>query len=67
MRSRAYKPFACVGEKRRVNLKIDESLAEWAFDYAKAHNKSLTQLIVDQLAGLKIQEETELHQDAEQI
>jgi len=55
------------GEKRRVNLKLDEELAEWAFDYAERHNTSVTQLITDFLMDQRRLEAAHLARDAEQI
>jgi hypothetical protein len=55
------------GEKRRVNLKLDEGLAEWAFDYAERQNTSVTQLITDHLMDLQRKEAELLARDAEQI
>jgi len=55
------------GEKRRVNFKIDEELAEWAFGFAENHKTSVTQLITDFFVTLRKQEEAHLGQDAEQI
>jgi hypothetical protein len=56
-----------MGEKRRVNLKLDEELAEWAFEYAERHNTSVTQLITDHLMDLQRHEAELLARDAEQI
>ena len=53
------------GEKRRLNLKVDEDLAEWAFEYAEAHGTSVTQMITDYLVQLR--KSAQLTQDAEQI
>jgi hypothetical protein len=54
-----------VGEQRRLNLKLDEDLAMWVFEYAEAHSTTVTQLIVDYLVQLRKQEY--LAQDAKQI
>lgn len=55
------------GEKRRVNLKIEEGLAEWAFSFAERNNTSVTGLITDYLSGLRDHEKSRSVQDAEQI
>ena len=38
-------PKKTPGEKRRLNLKLDSELAEWAFEYALLRNTSVTKLI----------------------
>ena len=55
------------GERRRLNLKLDEDLAAWAFDYAERHATTVTQLITDHLVMLKKREDQVLSSDAEQI
>jgi hypothetical protein len=68
MKSNSKKPRRrVVGEKRRVNLKLDGELAEWAFSFADRHNTSVTQLIIDHFLGLRKQEGERMSQDAEQI
>lgn len=55
------------GEKRRLNLKLDEELAEWAFAYAERHNTSVTQLITDYFMDLQRHEAQLQSRDAEQV
>jgi hypothetical protein len=55
------------GERRRLNLKLDEELTAWAFDYAERHATTITQLITDHLVMLKKIEDQVLSGDAEQI
>lgn len=55
------------GEKRRLNLKMDEDLAEWAFSYAERHNTSVTQLIIDHFMELQRKEAELQARDAEQV
>jgi len=55
------------GEKRRVNLKLDEELAEYAFGYAERHNTSVTQLITDFFMDLQRHEAQMQAKDAEQV
>ncbi len=56
-----------IGEKRRVNLRMEEDLAEWAFAYAEQNSTSVTQLITDFFMGLQRQEVERMARDAEQI
>lgn len=53
--------------KRRLNLKLDKELAEWAFSYAEIHSTSVTQLIADYFFNLKKLESEAASKDAEQI
>jgi hypothetical protein len=55
------------GEKRRVNLKLDEDLAEWAFGFAERHNTSVTQMITDFFMDQRRREAERMARDAEQI
>lgn len=55
------------GEKRRVNLKLDEELAEFAFAYAERHNTSVTQMITDFFMELQRREAHLQTRDAEQV
>jgi hypothetical protein len=55
------------GEKRRVNLKIEEDLAEWAFEYAERQGTTVTSLIAEFLRMTRAVEEASLAKDAEQI
>ena len=55
------------GNKRRLNLKLDPDLADFAFAYAAKYNTSVTQIITDFLVNLKNREECRLEKDAEQI
>jgi len=55
------------GERRRLNLKLDEELAAWAFDYAERHATTVTQLITDHLVQIRKVEDLVLSSDAEQI
>jgi hypothetical protein len=55
------------GEKRRVNLKLDEDLAEWAFGFAERHNTSVTQMITDFFMYQRKREAERMARDAEQI
>ena len=55
------------GEKRRLNLKLDGEIAEWAFRYAERHNTTITQLITDYFLDLQKKEEARFGEDAEQI
>lgn len=61
------KPRRVVGEKRRLNLKLDGDLAEWVFDFAKRHDTSVTQLIIDFFKDMRVRELSRMAQDAEQI
>ena len=64
----APKPRARVsGERRRLNLKLDEELAAWAFDYAERHATTVTQLITDHLVLIRKIEDQAMSGDAEQI
>lgn len=54
------------GEKRRLNLKVDEELVEWAFDYAERRNTTVTQLITDLFMDLRRREREAQSRDAEQ-
>lgn len=56
-----------IGERRRLNFKLEEDLALWAFSFAERNNTTVTQLIADHLAKLRQEEEVRLAQDAEQI
>jgi hypothetical protein len=56
-----------VGEKHRLNFKLDGELADWARDYAKRHGTTVTQLIIDHFQALQRQEVALRAQDAEQI
>lgn len=55
------------GERRRVNLKLDEDLAEFAFTYAERNGTTVTQLITDHFVELRRKEDERLGKDAEQI
>jgi hypothetical protein len=56
-----------IGEKRRLNLKLDEELIEWAFAYAERHNTSVTQMIADHFMELQRCEAALQSKDAEQV
>lgn len=56
-----------VGEQRRINMKIDARLAEWAFSYAKRRGVTLTHLVETHFTRLRGQEEAMMREDAEQI
>lgn len=55
------------GEKRRMNLKMDEELADWAFKFAERRKTTVTQLVTDFFMSLREQEEEHLAQDAPQV
>lgn len=55
------------GERRRLNLKLEEELASFAFDYAERNETTVTQLITDFFVDLRRQEEERMASDAEQI
>lgn len=55
------------GERRRLNLKLDEELAAWAFDYAERYATTVTQLITDHLVLIRKIEDQMMSSDAEQI
>lgn len=65
--SKAEPPSRVPGEKRRVNFKVDGELSDWAFGYAKRHNTTVTQLIIDYFQDLQRKEVAKQAQDAEQI
>lgn len=56
-----------VGEKKRLNLKVEADLADWAFDYASRHHKTFTQLVCEHLVELRLREQHRQAQDADQI
>ena len=58
---------AVLGEKRRLNLKLDEDLLSWAFSYAVRNRTTVTQLISDFFRDLRRREEARRDVDAEQI
>ena len=60
-------PDKMSGEKRRLNLRLDSELAEWAFEFALLHNTSVTKLITGFIEDLRRQHEEQLNEDAEQI
>ena len=55
------------GERRRINIKLDEALATFAFEYAERNRTTVTQLITNYFISLQRQEEEKLAYDAEQI
>ena len=54
------------GEKRRLNLKLDEELVAWAFAYAERRKTSVTQMITDFIINLQRHESVIQAEDAEQ-
>lgn len=56
-----------MGEKKRLNLKLDAELATWAFEFALLNNTSVTQLITGFLEDMRRHHEAQLDKDAEQI
>ena len=56
-----------LGEKKRLNLKLDAELAAWAFEFALINNTSVTQLITGFLEDARRHHEAQLDKDAEQI
>ena len=60
-------PRPTLGEKKRLNLKLDAELAAWAFEYALSNNTSVTQLITRFLEDMRRHHEAQLDKDAEQI
>lgn len=68
MKSGSKKPRRRIaGEKRRVNLKLEEDLAEWAFEFADRSNTTVTYLITDFLQELRRIQTERTSKDAEQI
>ena len=43
---------------KRLNLRVDEKLMKWAFNYAKKHNVTVTYLFTQYLQDLKRKEKT---------
>ena len=60
-------PEKISGEKRRLNLRLDSELAEWAFEFALINDTSVTKLITEFLSKLRVEHEEQLNEDAEQI
>ena len=52
-----------VSVKTRLNLLIDADLKEWAMEYAKRHDTTVTSLITDHFRHLRNLEESEQHED----
>jgi hypothetical protein len=52
-----------VSVKTRLNLLIDADLKEWAMEYAKRHDTTVTRLITDHFRHLRNLEESEQHED----
>jgi hypothetical protein len=55
------------GPLRRINMKMDATLVEWAFKYAQRHSITLTKLIETHFRRLKEQEVASLQVDADQV
>ena len=55
------------GEQRRINLKVDDELAAWIFDYVARNKTSVTGLVTDFFLDLRRKELERLARDAEQI
>jgi hypothetical protein len=53
--------------KRRLNIKVDSALVEWAFAYAERNKTTVTQLITDSFVQMQRHEELLMREDAEQI
>jgi hypothetical protein len=66
-RKKKQPPNPTMGEKKRLNLKLDAGLAAWAFEYALLQNTSVTHLITSFLEDLRRHHEDQLDKDAEQI
>jgi hypothetical protein len=56
-----------VSEQRRINMKIDSRLVEWAFAHAKRRGVTLTHLVETYFTYLRRQEEALMKEDAEQV
>ena len=56
-----------VSKRRRVNLKMDSELVEFAFCYADYTETTVTRLITNYFIDLRRREERRLGIDAEQI
>jgi len=56
-----------VAEQRRINMKLDSRLVEWAFSYAKRQGVTLTHLVETHFTHLRASEEAMMKEDAEQI
>ena len=56
-----------MSEQRRINMKIDARLVEWAFSYAKRQGVTLTHLVETHFTRLRSSEEAMMREDAEQI
>lgn len=55
------------GEKRRLNLKLEEGLVSWAFAYAERRGTTVTQMIGDLLRDMRRQDTENSFVDAEQV
>jgi hypothetical protein len=49
--------------KTRLNLLIDDDLKQWAMDYAKRNNTTVTSMITDHFRHLRQLEDAEQHED----
>lgn len=55
------------GPLRRINMKLDAVLVEWAFKYAQRTGTSITKLTEGFFKHLREKEEAHMKEDAEQV